>query len=714
MDNEIEDLEQKYSFNIQKFQFNYNNIAKQIFYKLQVFAKSFDLILFRIENNENLKFPNMLYNFTRNVGSKQIQGLVSTIKEFLAGTFHKECHISQIFNEQFPDKQWIIDYFVTSTFPAMFGHFCSDEYARAGLAFISACINDPIVAKLVGTFLFHTFLFHSRLLNIFLLSIDFQNDLSDETICNEFCEKFRLCMSYFSIFHMDAVELLIKRDPKLAHEAIFKHFLKKIFAMWKNIPHFSLINATNPIDSQNPNPDVYCFNKIFDSLSRNFLEPGNPKFQEIILNFFSETKIYSDLPKVSNIILYQGGQIVITKLDMELAVMIFGNIPQTKTDNFDVKSAFTIIFNISIMISNNKNFPEINKNTSTKREKLKNNQQIHKFYYDSSEGIETFMEMTDSICKLIEVASLKYANYIFFAENYKNQPLEFFINQNTKFIKNFIFSTFINIPLHCNNSDKNMVDSLKNDIKKQLNSLYKTSISSKKDLIIIAENITNNLFSNKPDLDHTTMTVSTNDPNHYINSENFEFNIKSITKGILYKCLSNLDLQLFQNDSIDQIKEFVRKHSEIETFIEPNESAVNSDNNALLIFNRFNFLQPFLVTLEKALNSSFINHILQNTLGSQLQIFLDLEKNMEETFENNNFSSKQFQRFFTLIFNYEEPIFIRFTILILIQSIKKILYDDQGNPKISSCLIRYIEKEVLSKLFIFQKWFLLSNEEDKK
>jgi hypothetical protein len=129
-------------------------------------AKLQNLMLFRNNFKELDELPPGLFCYLSDSTDWQPVGQVlkSTVKwtETVA-----DYDLSTELANCFPGVPWIIDYFVSSTFPALYSHFLTEEFVQSGLNFIRSHVHDRLAPRLVGSYLMHCFLFRDRLLEIF-------------------------------------------------------------------------------------------------------------------------------------------------------------------------------------------------------------------------------------------------------------------------------------------------------------------------------------------------------------------------------------------------------------------------------------------------------------------------------------------------------------------------------------------------------------------
>lgn len=70
------------------------------------------------------------------------------------------------------ESPWVVDYFVISTFPAIFDGFTCEDFNDLATDFLINHIDDPLTPRLVGSYLLHFFVFRERLMERFLVSLN--------------------------------------------------------------------------------------------------------------------------------------------------------------------------------------------------------------------------------------------------------------------------------------------------------------------------------------------------------------------------------------------------------------------------------------------------------------------------------------------------------------------------------------------------------------
>lgn len=550
IDPDLQELKNTYSFNESLLKNCFTDEGQNVFQKYQLLAKIHNILIFRKKYETKFKFPQILFTFNNKVeegstinksiigyfcslsklNQSEIHGISSKIGSSLEPSIDLQnfSNINNNISNQNPndlnrfditdlligvflitqseinnnntDKNeetcfnlkdkynWIIDYFVYSTFPSLFGHFCSIEYLREGLSFISLLINDNIAPRLVGSFLHHSFLFKDRILIQFFCMISKRidcknesnsyllNDDSDlfslDSIESMFFEAFSSCMSYFSIYHFKAIDLLRKvRGDDVAIEAIWDYFLLDEFVdNWEYSPLFSSLHVNQSFlmekqnhlkqpETENLNGSIYerIFPKYRNILSCILHQISDEKIKEKqmkYVNLFStksnldesdnDDVIYFNMPKISDIIFFKGIVFAITKLDLNLGHILrtffkqisslstsistdslyesiasaIINYPGIKiaslTETQLAYNSVNILLRLTHIFPNQEIFPSPpDPNKSTIFDRLMYNKDVHNILYKRSGGLVTAKSFLGSIEKSIILESSSYANELF-------------------------------------------------------------------------------------------------------------------------------------------------------------------------------------------------------------------------------------------------------------------------------------------------------------
>jgi hypothetical protein len=163
-----------------------------------ILAKQHNLVLFRELCDASVALPQELFTYDSSIAtSPEIQAVKAV---FLWTDTTPTYNLSGKIQKVYPGLDWIVPYFVFSTFPTIFGHFISDEYVHAGLRFIEAHVLDPLAPHLVGIFLLHCFLFRDRLMQIFYEQLCMKpadTQFTGSLLLDAFKQSFVFCVPYF-------------------------------------------------------------------------------------------------------------------------------------------------------------------------------------------------------------------------------------------------------------------------------------------------------------------------------------------------------------------------------------------------------------------------------------------------------------------------------------------------------------------------------------
>lgn len=349
---------------------------------------------------------------------------------------------------------FINDFFCISTFPALFAHFSSGEYLRAGFNFLKRRITDPLTPQLVGVYLLHCSQFKDRFLSTFIDNLLYnldqikQNDVTPEnikqvtstenlleTIYNSFGE----CISYFTEYHFQIVQLLRDNDEDSALLAVGDYFLREVLSLFKYSPLISELGILSKFRSPK-NAESYTHilrADILDSIIDNMLI--DQSFSLKILDLFRDMSYsYSEMPNISTIKYQDGFSFCMSIADMKIAHCIYlaekaaslsgkGNIDQFKKIT-NIKDFISEMFIIKTKFRQYIN-PKIDEPARTEtspemtEKKLKEQKMFHNFLFERSDGMN-FLK-TCSICALnnLKLKERQYASNLWKSQNINRYSL---------------------------------------------------------------------------------------------------------------------------------------------------------------------------------------------------------------------------------------------------------------------------------------------------
>lgn len=523
-----EQLKRKYAFNTGMLKERFLNVANTIFYSNNIYQKQYNLLLFRLQN-PNLPIPNLLFSYS--LDSTPLIDQDSATREFI-DSYYKlgdnedkaDYSISKVLKEGFqfdepasklklspkiqlfsPDDRvtsdnrlnnpivksselktpFVIDYFCTSTFPSIFGHFTSNEYLLAGYNFIRRHIDDKLAPRLVGTYLLHTPLFKDRFFATFFEKVvdPLLKDSEDETNSSEptdnevfpddqeddmerifknkkyfsgdsllkiLYDAFASCINYFNEFHFKVVNLLREKDEQLAALSITLYFLSEVITVWKYSPIFNFTSIFNKIKSiRNPENfnEIFCHN-ILDDLIDKIINSNS--FAIKILDLFRDrSSQYIEYPDISSM-KYDGGfSFVVSIADMRIIYCITIAEKREKAlassshtarrakslnvnKKFDVpvftnvrdflSEMFLLRFGYKQYITSSIKEPQSEiKSTELCEEKLKENEFFHNFLVERMKGMKLLQKCSDSSLNILKLKERQYSAFLWKNKNYSDE-----------------------------------------------------------------------------------------------------------------------------------------------------------------------------------------------------------------------------------------------------------------------------------------------------
>jgi hypothetical protein len=299
----------------------------------------------------------------------------------------------------FPGLDWIVPYFVISTFPTIFGHFLSEEYLDAGLRFIEGHIADPLAPKLVGIFLLHCFLFRDRLMEVFYDQLCAQppdTEFMGAILLDAFKQAFVFCVPYFSEAHIRAVQTLRAHDLKGAIKAVFKDFLGETVKLWQFSP---LLRGTDTILHRPANAQF----QSYESMKYEFLLLGELRRLDqaqcvAYLDCLNDNRT-TTMPKMSEIAFCDGVKLPLSVVDLvlvlhlnELLQSLNGRTAKSKPVSGSVVTAaadaFRLHGNIVHYLSSKLTEPVATETSQfLTRKRLEEHKALHNFLFGIAGGI---------------------------------------------------------------------------------------------------------------------------------------------------------------------------------------------------------------------------------------------------------------------------------------------------------------------------------------
>jgi hypothetical protein len=170
-------------------------------------GKQHDLILFReCCIRKKLDPPRQLFGYDAAEGpTAELEAFRSVLEWESQPAFEK---LGIVIKSTYTTFPWIVDYFVISMFPAMFGQFASEEYMTAAAKLLASYMWDDLIDQLVGSYLLHCFLFRDRLAASFFQRVAASGNVTRDGLLDSLLASVEHCIPYFCHQHMQIVNLL--------------------------------------------------------------------------------------------------------------------------------------------------------------------------------------------------------------------------------------------------------------------------------------------------------------------------------------------------------------------------------------------------------------------------------------------------------------------------------------------------------------------------
>jgi hypothetical protein len=401
-DFEYRTLKAEYSFNDQALRGEFLVVSNKINLDNMMLAKQHNLVLFRHRCGPSVTLPRELFSFdvapTAMAESLALKTVIPWTEK--DAQYDLATEISKVY----PGTPWIVEYFVTSSFPAIFGHFVSAEYLENGLLFVEGHISDPLAPRLVGTFLLHAFLFRDRLLQVFfqeLSTLPATDSFALEVLKDKFTRAFFFCMPYLSEAHVRAVRRLRAQNPQGAVEAVFTCFLLETIKLW---PFCPLFTTTEIILRRKPGTAPHRdWKERFETVLVSVVErlSRDPQEAKRFLDLFSD-EIGMEMPRISTIIFYGGVKFPLTVVDIgilcqlhELLKTLTGTRARPVAPRVCVETAAVDAFRIRCQFAHFLQ-PSVHEPQATEaspfptRQKLLEHRAMHEFLFGIAGGLKQF------------------------------------------------------------------------------------------------------------------------------------------------------------------------------------------------------------------------------------------------------------------------------------------------------------------------------------
>jgi hypothetical protein len=428
-DEEYLSLKAEYAFNDQALRKQFLDSGVAITRDSQMLAKQHNLILFRELCDRSVTLPGLLFSFSP--GNFDIQRLSQSLKMVVAWTSGAaDYDLGSELSQLYAGVPWIVDYFVTCTFPGAFGHFLSHEYLTYGLNFIKSHINDALAPRLVGTFLLHCFLFRDRLLQNFVERISERR--LDMTAC--FLRAFAQSISYFSDSHIQAVKHLRAVSDALAVEAVFTYFLVPVVKQWSFSP---MLQLTNAIQVRRRRALLYksmtYHQRLLSEIER--LKSDSAGSLSILSLFDGE--VGTDYPAITKIVIY-GGLIFPRSIVDICLIQQLGELVKRLTQSrlrprrvevnvaTAIQDAFALHTTIRHVLPATVEEPTRTETSPhLTRRKLEEHRELHNFLFSLSGGLRRFDIILSAQRNVNRLCHRAFAHRLFLGENGTVQPAQF-------------------------------------------------------------------------------------------------------------------------------------------------------------------------------------------------------------------------------------------------------------------------------------------------
>jgi hypothetical protein len=326
-------------------------------------------------------------------------------------------------------------YFVTSSFPAMFGHFISEDYILAGARFLISHMNDKLIHALVGTYLFHAFFFRDRLFQTFVDLLSASTEiLSPSSLLVLLIKSVELCMPYLSASHVQVVVILCRIDRIAALKAVCELFLGKTVQLWSYAGFFAACPT---------------FHSFLDALTAKLTEKAEETAP--LLECFTSL-IQVPVPAINGLVFGTGVHFAPTVVDSLLMrqMQIIGS--TTLADQpprcleGDTANALRDAFVIRRTLTYHpRSVPELKEPAAEdERSRLLYAKRFHEYLYSVATGLDYLGSVRAAMKRVLELTYLRYADVIL-NPNGEAMPSEFRKSQLQRFATGAFESRFFSL-----------------------------------------------------------------------------------------------------------------------------------------------------------------------------------------------------------------------------------------------------------------------------
>ncbi|KAH0786272.1 hypothetical protein GPJ56_009949 [Histomonas meleagridis] len=652
---------------------------------------------------------------------KNIINVLQNIKPYVT-----DQRLSDVLQAAYPNTSLATTYFVYSTFPSIYGHFCCAEYSEQALNFLLRHINDPLAPKLIGTFLMHSYVFQDRFIHLFFHSIDpqqFSTNISD--IKYTFLDTLRKCVSCLTQQQITIANEIIHSDRIRAKEAIFDEFLYPFVKLWNNHPLYSTTNTIIQLSSPE-NPNDFKSIKITNLIINMLNDIVSNDLCHEVFNIFN-TRIYSVLPEIQQIIFYGGLDFQFSVADITIATKLYQSV-RKKMDNPNatnttfIEDAFHLkSFNIAIIPKSRPPEPtETSKEFTLK--KFQDNKRAHEFLIEHSHGLKEIEIMLTSLQHILQLV----------CDNYSiSQMLSFEDTYPIKFLKTQVEYLSLNLLDIFVKPSKLLFDYVERQTSVGFPNNQLTAISSNieellesgkqlhETIVYAAINIQNkwaNMFNNdKTNKVKVMLSVAKN--NSFMPKMEFYTNIfKDITFSLLLADISKIAIPfqgITSKNRVDFLLSLVDACSTVTPYV---LSANNIDINDPIISIRIPMLKDIgniLILAENGFKALFEKNLEMFFIGEKIRLFLEIERRIGPEFknvkDNSNNNLAYYQKIISPLLQYNEPLYFRATLIQTLCVIKELYTDKfQRIPNLNT-IKNPISEEIFEKFENLRKWFGISD-----
>jgi hypothetical protein len=400
MADELASLKHLYSFNPSTLQNQFLSKSDSLHRSNMWLLKHHDLLLFRERCHGIFDLSAPLFSFNASVITRPLQSM--GVKMLFSHPARVHPDLTTVLLGIYPNTPWICQYFVTSTFPAVFAGFVTEELSEHALQFILNNIEDQLAPQLIGAFLLHCFIFRDRLLQQFYANIAERSELFNDSIIERcFLDAFRACANYFSSHQIRALSTLVAADSSAARSAVFDHFLLEVVCMWRFSPLFA---TTEFVFRHEGSTEVFPLLGLIETYRE------HPEFVDEVMSFFDE-QCHGELPCAGSLFFTGGVYLPLTVVDLELITGLTS--PGVTVDlSTALQDAFAIHVRTSYFPPGIR-VPDLNESTTADPlEQFRRRRILHDFLSEHAGGLKQFDLMIAATRKVLALRIEAYASLL--------------------------------------------------------------------------------------------------------------------------------------------------------------------------------------------------------------------------------------------------------------------------------------------------------------